>query len=116
MTSNSIPVDDDMSTNEGVFALANGGAQTPPIVDGGPELDRFTSALTELCCELARAIAADGEGATKLLEIHIAGAPNDEIARDLAKSVAGSNLVKAAMFGADPNWGRSLAAAGARAG
>ena len=116
MSFNSITVDDDMSTNDVVFALANGQAQNPPIADGGPELDRFTSALTELCCELARDIAADGEGATKLLEVHIAGAPSDEIARDLAKSVAGSNLVKAAMFGNDPNWGRILAAAGARAG
>jgi acetylglutamate kinase len=113
---NSISVDDDMSTNDVVFAMANGRAKNPPLADPGPDFDRFSSALGELCCELAREIAADGEGATKLLEVHISGAPSDEIARDLAKAVVGSNLVKAAMFGADPNWGRILAAAGARAG
>ena len=113
---NSITVDDDMSTNDVVFAMANGRAKNPPIADPGPDFDRFGALLTELCCELAREIAADGEGATKLFEVHIAGTPNDEIARDLARAVAGSNLVKAAIFGADPNWGRILAAAGARAG
>ena len=66
----------------------------------------FTAALADLLDELARDIAADGEGATKRLEVHVAGAPTDDIARDLAKSICGSPLVKAAIFGADPNWGR----------
>ena len=115
-TFNSLTVDDDMSTNDTVYALANGRAQNPPIADPGPELTRFTAALTEVCRQLAKEIAADGEGATKLFEVRISGAPSDEIARDLARAVAGSNLVKAAIFGADPNWGRILSAAGARAG
>jgi acetylglutamate kinase len=113
---NSITVDQDMSTNDTVYALANGLAQNPPIVDPSSDLELFTTALTELCCQLAKEIAADGEGATKLVEVKISGAPSEEIARDLARAVAGSNLVKAAIFGADPNWGRILAAAGARAG
>ncbi len=113
---NSLTVDNDMSTNDAVFAMANGRSKNPPILDPGSDFSRFSSALTELCCELAREIAADGEGATKLFEVRVAGAPTDEMARDLAKAVAGSNLVKAAIFGADPNWGRILAAAGARAG
>ena len=113
---NALTVDNDMSTNDVVFALANGVAGNEPLVDPGPELDRFTAALTDVCKELAKDIAADGEGATKLLEVRVSGAPSDEIAMDLAKSVAGSSLVKAAIFGADPNWGRVLASIGARAG
>jgi acetylglutamate kinase len=113
---NALTVDNDMSTNDCVFALANGLAGNQPLVDPGPELDRFALALTEVCKELAKDIAADGEGATKLLEVEVNGAPSDEIAMELAKSVAGSNLVKAAIFGADPNWGRVLASIGARAG
>jgi acetylglutamate kinase len=115
-TFNCLTVDDDMSTNDTVYALANGRAQNAPLADPGPDLDRFTAALTEVCRQLAKEIAADGEGATKLFEVRISGAPSDEIARDLARAVAGSNLVKAAIFGADPNWGRILSAAGARAG
>jgi acetylglutamate kinase len=109
-------VDGDMSTNDTVIALANGMAGNPPIKDPGRELDAFTAALTSLCTELARDIASDGEGATRLLEVTISGAPSDDIARDLARSIAASNLVKAAIFGADPNWGRVLATVGARAG
>src|SRR5262249_12799745 len=115
-TFNSLTVDDDMSTNDTVYALANGRAQNPPLADPGPELTRFTAALTEVCRQLAKEIAADGEGATKLFEVRMAGAPSDEMARDLARAVAGSNLVKAAICGADPNWGRILSAAAARAG
>ncbi|HEY5923896.1 MAG TPA: bifunctional glutamate N-acetyltransferase/amino-acid acetyltransferase ArgJ [Kofleriaceae bacterium] len=109
-------VDGDMSTNDTAIALANGMAHNPPIKDPGAELDAFTAALTSLCTELARDIASDGEGATRLLEVAISGAPSPEIARDLARSIAASNLVKAAIFGADPNWGRVLATVGARAG
>jgi acetylglutamate kinase len=113
---NALTVDGDMSTNDCVFALANGLAGNAPVVDPGPDYDVFAGALDEICRELARDIAADGEGATKLLEVTVAGAPSFEIAQDLAKAVAGGSLVKAAIFGADPNWGRILAALGARAG
>jgi acetylglutamate kinase len=109
-------VDGDMSTNDTVIALANGMAGNAAIKDPGPDLAAFTAALTSLCTELARDIASDGEGATRLLEVSITGAPSAEIARDLARSIAASNLVKAAVFGADPNWGRVLATVGARAG
>ncbi len=109
-------VDGEMSTNDTVIALANGMAKNQPVNDPGPELDAFTAALTSLCTELARDIASDGEGATRLLEVAITGAPSPEIARDVARSIAASNLVKAALFGADPNWGRVLATVGARAG
>ena len=115
-TFNSLTVDGDMSTNDTVYALANGRAGNPPISDPGPDLDIFTATLTDLCQEMARSIAADGEGATKLLEVTVTGAPTPAIAQDLARAVAGSTLVKAAVFGADPNWGRVLATVGARAG
>ncbi len=109
-------IDGDMSTNDTLIVLANGRAGNSPIVDPGPELTVFTTSLTELFIELARDIASDGEGATRLLEVAVTGAPDAAIARDLARSVAASPLVKAAIFGADPNWGRVLATIGARAG
>src|SRR5690606_4579149 len=109
-------IDGDMSTNDTVIALANGMAGNSPIDDPGPDYDTFAEALTSLCTELARDIASDGEGATRLLEVAVTGAPSADIARDFACSIAGSNLVKAALFGADPNWGRVLATVGARAG
>ncbi len=112
---NSITVDDDMSTNDAVFALANGAAGNTPIAVGTPAYDAFAEAVEGICVELARAIAEDGEGATKLVEVRVSGAPSVEIARDFAKSIAGSNLTKAAIFGADPNWGRVLAPSSARA-
>jgi acetylglutamate kinase len=105
-----------MSTNDCVFALANGLAGNAPISDPGPDLATFSAALDQVCAQLAKEVAADGEGATKLLEVIVSGAPSFEIAQDLAKAVASGNLVKAAIFGADPNWGRVLAAVGARAG
>ncbi|HEY2031849.1 MAG TPA: bifunctional glutamate N-acetyltransferase/amino-acid acetyltransferase ArgJ [Myxococcales bacterium] len=113
---NALTVDGDMSTNDCVFALANGLAQNPVIADPGPSFAAFAAALDDLCKQMAKEIAADGEGATKLLDIRVAGAPSEDIAIDLAKSCAGSSLVKAAIFGADPNWGRVLASMGARAG
>jgi acetylglutamate kinase len=113
---NSITVDDDMSTNDAVFALANGAAENAAITVGSVAYVAFAEAVEGICVDLARAIAEDGEGATKLVEVRVAGAPTLEIARDLAKSIAGSNLTKAAIFGADPNWGRVLAVVGARAG
>ncbi|TMA14465.1 MAG: acetylglutamate kinase [Deltaproteobacteria bacterium] len=90
---NALTVDGDMSTNDCVFALANGAAGNAPIADPGPSLDAFSAALDDVCRQMAK-----------------------EIALDLAKACAGSSLVKAAIFGADPNWGRVLASIGARAG
>ena len=113
---NALTVDGDMSTNDSVFALANGQAGNAPIADPGPAREAFSAALDDLCKQMAREIAADGEGATKLLDISVSGAPSEEIAVDLAKACAGSSLVKAAIFGADPNWGRVLSSMGARAG
>ncbi len=109
-------VDGDMSTNDSIYVMANGMAKNPPIEADSSELASFTAALTSLCTELAKDIASDGEGATRLIEVHVAGAPDAAIARDLARSIAASSLVKAAVFGADPNWGRVLATVGARAG
>ncbi len=115
-TFNMVNIDGDMSTNDCVLALANGLAGNPRIAEPGPDLDVLEAALTDLCGEMARAVAADGEGATKMVEVLVTGAPSDEAARDCATAIAGSPLVKAALFGADPNWGRILATVGARAG
>jgi acetylglutamate kinase len=111
-----ITVDGDMSTNDAVFALANGLARNEIIGHGSAAHAALTETLTAICVELARQIAEDGEGATKLLEVRVSGAPDDAMARDLARSVAGSSLVKSAIFGADPNWGRVLSAIGAKVG
>lgn len=109
-------IDGDMSTNDCVFALANGQAGNPRLVADTPAYRAFVAALADLCDELARDIAGDGEGATKRLEVRVSHAPSVAIARDIARSIAVSPLVKAAMFGQDPNWGRILATVGARAG
>jgi acetylglutamate kinase len=111
-----VTVDGDMSTNDTVYVLANGLAGNPRIAEPGPDLDVFAAALRDLLGEMARAMAADGEGATRMVEVVVTGAPDDACARDLARAIAGSPLVKAAVFGADPNWGRILATVGARAG
>lgn len=109
-------VDGDMSTNDCVFALANGLAGNAPLAAEGEDFEAFAEALAQLCIELARAIAADGEGATRLLTVEVSGAPEAAVALDAAKSIAASPLVKSAIFGADPNWGRILATVGARGG
>jgi acetylglutamate kinase len=109
-------IDGDMSTNDSVFALANGLAGHARLALHSAPYRAFVAALTDLFDELARAIASDGEGATKRIEVRIDHAPSVEIARDLARSIAASSLVKAAMFGQDPNWGRILATVGARCG
>ncbi len=113
---NNLTVDNDMSTNDAVLALANGQLGNPEIAEAGAEFELFATQLQSLCVELAKEVAKDGEGATKLLEVRCAGAPTKAIAVDIARSVAGSTLVKAAVFGADPNWGRILATVGARCG
>jgi acetylglutamate kinase len=115
-TLNMVTVDGEMSTNDCVLALANGLAGNPRIAEPGPDLAVLETALTDLLGEMARAMAADGEGATRMVEVVVAGAPTEEAARDCARSIASSPLVKAALFGADPNWGRVLATVGARAG
>jgi acetylglutamate kinase len=116
VTFNRLTVDDDMSTNDCVIALANGLAGNPPIDGAGAGYDAFASALASVCEDLAKQIAADGEGATKRLEVTVSGAPTEAVATDIARAIAGSSLVKAAVFGADPNWGRVLSTVGARAG
>lgn len=115
-TFNMVTVDGDMSTNDCVLALANGLCGNPRIAEPGPDLEVLVNALTDLFGEMARAVAADGEGATRSVEVVVEGAPSEAAARDLARSIAHSPLVKAALFGADPNWGRVLATVGARAG
>jgi glutamate N-acetyltransferase/amino-acid N-acetyltransferase len=107
---NCITVDGDMSTNDTVLALANGAAGVPEL--SGDDLDTFQTALNEVCVSLAKQIARDGEGATKLITIRVVGATCEADARTVGLSVANSNLVKTAVFGRDPNWGRILCAVG----
>ena len=99
-----------MSTNDTVLLLANGAACAKPLT--GDDLTAFQAALDDLCIELAKAIPADGEGATHLVEIEIRGCGNEADARRIAKTIAESALVKTAIAGADPNWGRIVSAAG----
>jgi acetylglutamate kinase len=115
-TLNMVSVDGEMSTNDCVFALANGLAGNPRISEPGPDLTVLENALADLLGEMARAMAADGEGATKMMEVVVTGAPSEAIARESALAISSSPLVKAAVFGADPNWGRILSTVGARAG
>lgn len=112
---NQITVDGDTSTNDCLIALANGESRTPAITDAGPDAEKLEAMLTEVCTHLAKAIARDGEGATCLIEVIVTGAVNDAAARQVARTIAGSSLVKSAIFGRDPNWGRIAGAAG-RAG
>jgi glutamate N-acetyltransferase/amino-acid N-acetyltransferase len=109
---NCITVDGDMSTNDTVIALANGAAGAVELQRGSAEAAAFAQALEVVCRELARQIARDGEGATKLIEIAVRGGRNEQEARQVGLSVANSNLVKTAVFGRDPNWGRILCAVG----
>ncbi len=115
-TFDQLTVDQDMSTNDAVFAMANGLANNAKITAKGPHYDTFAAAVLDLLDELARDIAQDGEGATKRIDVIVKGAPDVASARDVAKSICGSPLVKTAIFGMDPNWGRILATVGARAG
>lgn len=112
---NQITVDGDTSTNDCLIALANGESRTPAITAPGPAAEQLEAMLTQACIHLAKAIARDGEGATCLIEVTVSGAADDRAARQIARTVAGSSLVKSAVFGRDPNWGRIAGAAG-RAG
>ncbi len=111
-TFNMVSVDGDTSTNDMVTLMANGQAGNALIDDEGEDFTAFMTALNTLTVYLCRAIAADGEGATRLLECEVAGAADLLTARCVAKSVICSSLVKAAIFGADANWGRVLCAIG----
>ncbi len=111
-TFNMLSIDGDTSTNDMVTVLANGKAGNDEITDFGEDFDIFMKALNTVTVNLCRVIAGDGEGATKLLECKVSGAKNLDTAKTVAKSVICSSLLKAAMFGADANWGRVLCAIG----
>ena len=111
-TFNRITVDGDTSTNDMAILLANGIAENKSIRAGSSAYDKFVEKLTEICLYLAHKIVLDGEGATKFVTIRIQGAKAKTHAHRVAKSVATSSLVKTALFGQDPNWGRIIAAVG----
>ena len=111
-TFNMVSVDGDTSTNDMVTVLANGMAQNPEITSENEDFAEFKKALNTVNTYLCRSIAGDGEGATKLLECKVSGAKDVLTAKTVAKSVICSSLLKAAMFGADANWGRILCALG----
>ncbi|MEK4130899.1 bifunctional ornithine acetyltransferase/N-acetylglutamate synthase [Solibacillus sp. FSL W8-0474] len=111
-TFNSITVDGDTSTNDTVVVMANGLAGNEPLSPAHPDWENFYTALRLVSEDLAKSIARDGEGATKLIEVEVDGAISDEEARKIAKTVVGSPLVKTAVFGCDANWGRIIAAVG----
>lgn len=111
-TFNMVSVDGDTSTNDMVTILANGMAGNEEIKAEGKDFEEFMKALNSVTVYLCRMIAADGEGATKLLECKVSGAKDTATAKTVAKSVICSSLLKAAMFGADANWGRVLCAIG----
>ena len=109
---NLISVDGDTSTNDTVLLLANGLAGNKTIIKGNSLATLFRQALEEVCLHLAKSIAHDGEGATRLIEIVVNGAKNVSDARLAARTISSSPLVKTAVHGCDPNWGRIIAAAG----
>ena len=111
-TFNMISIDGDTSTNDTFAILANGAAGNPEITAPGPDYDAFAEALEAVCRQLSKLMAGDGEGATKLLVCRVDGAMDLSMARTVSKSVICSTLFKAAMFGADANWGRVLCAIG----
>lgn len=111
-TFNMVSVDGDTSTNDMVTVLANGMAGNEEIICDGDDFDTFMQALNTVTVYLCKAIAGDGEGATKMLECTVEGAADEQTAKTVAKSVICSSLTKAAMFGADANWGRVLCAIG----
>ena len=111
-TFNMVSIDGDTSTNDTITIMANGLAENPEIQADTAEYEAFQEALRGICTNLARKMAKDGEGATKLLVCRVSGAADLDSARKVAKSVICSSLLKAAMFGADANWGRVLCAIG----
>ena len=109
---NMLTVDGDTSTNDTVLVLANGLAGNSPITAGSAAAQSFKEALSQVCIHLTKELARDGEGASRLIIVEIDGAQDTEDARKAARSIASSNLVKSAVYGADPNWGRVLMALG----
>jgi glutamate N-acetyltransferase/amino-acid N-acetyltransferase len=109
---NQVTVDGDSSTNDTFLVLANGAAGNAPIRKGTPEAEALEAAIIGVARELARAIARDGEGATRMIAVRVQGAESDEEARTAARAVASSSLVKTAVHGGDPNWGRIVCALG----
>lgn len=109
---NRVTVDGDTSTNDTVIVLANGAAGNSPLTQADGEYEKFARALEEICVYLAKGIAQDGEGASRLIACTVRGAESEAVAEGLAKAVVGSSLVKAACFGSDANWGRILCAMG----
>jgi glutamate N-acetyltransferase/amino-acid N-acetyltransferase len=111
-TFNRVTVDGDTSPSDMALLMANGAAGNEPLTLDSPDYPIFVEAIEDVAQTLAREIARDGEGATRLVEVAVEGAASEESAAALAKSVVGSNLVKAAVFGEDANWGRVLTAMG----
>lgn len=109
---NMISVDGDMSTNDSCFVMANGLAKNKKISSKGSDYRKFTEALKLVTSELAKRLARDGEGATKFMEISVTGAKDEKSAKAIARKISTSNLLKCAVCGEDPNWGRIVAAAG----
>lgn len=110
---NEITVDGEMSTNDTVLAFAADRPDREPVGFDHVQASAMDEALCEVCDELSRKIVRDGEGATRTLEVHVQGGPSERVAGDVADSVANSNLLKAALHGGDPNWGRVYSAVGA---
>lgn len=111
-TFNRITVDGDTSTNDMVVVMASGLAENEPLTEAHPEWNAFVMALQQTCELLAKKIARDGEGATKLIEVRVKGAETDEDAGRVAKAIVSSDLVKTAIYGTDANWGRIICAIG----
>ena len=109
---NMVSVDGDTSPNDMILIMANGLAGSEPIQQSSRQAEAFQRALNQLCIHLAKSIARDGEGATKLIEVVVNGAPDEADARVAARTIASSPLVKSAIHGSDPNWGRVVVAAG----
>ena len=111
-TYNMLTVDGDSSTNDTVLLMANGAARNTEITDASPDADTFMAALRQICTYLTQELARDGEGASHLIVVEVARATDITDARNAARTIASSSLVKSAVFGTDPNWGRVLAALG----
>ncbi len=109
---NQVSIDGDTSTNDTLAIIANGEAGNVIIDRAGADYDSFRSALHEICVEMAKKIAGDGEGCTRLIQAHVKNAPGKDEARTISKSIICSDLVKTAIFGKDANWGRVLCAIG----
>jgi len=109
---NMVSIDGDDSTNDMVLIMANGKGGGKPVVRGSRQAEVFQQALNKLCIHLVKKIASDGEGSTRLIEVNVSGAASVADARAAARTIVSSSLVKAAVHGSDPNWGRVIAAAG----